>query len=177
MLTRLVFGIMVLSFLTAFAPAPRPKAPKTLPGDAILKKMQGDWEFMPTINVAQPMQAVPQGNMVAPRILTKIRIEGNKWSYIRQTNGAVNTVNSGPSYLIKLDPGKQPTWMDLVRPESDRPFLQGVVEIKGDILLFAHASATAIQSGRTNRPTSFVRDAGGGAYSVMTLKRASAPVP
>jgi uncharacterized protein (TIGR03067 family) len=171
MLSRLLIASLALIGLTAFtlaAPAPKYRPPAVAEQ---LKKLQGMWELSTTVTVPQAVA----GGAVAQRVIlnrvsrstTRIRIDGDKWSYVRNLNGEERVTTA---YTMKLDTSKKPMWLDLVRDGTNMPTMQGILAIEGDTLKFCYSTATRVP--RLMRPTAVTSGEG---YNVLTLKRIAMP--
>jgi uncharacterized protein (TIGR03067 family) len=97
MYTRVLFAAVAALGLTAFAPAPFPRPDRK---DDI-KKLAGTWTVT-RYELAGAAMHIGIG--------LKVRIEGNKWSFLR-----VNAAGTLPStsYTFALDPKKDPRLIDL----------------------------------------------------------------
>jgi uncharacterized protein (TIGR03067 family) len=123
--------------------------------------------------------AAQPGPAVA-RSTTRIRIEGDQWMYIREVNGEQRVTTR---YTIKLDPSKKPTWLDLHRDNTKTPYLQGIMAIQRDAMVFSYVSnslSSRKDSERTGRrpvrprPTAF-EAMGETPQMTMTLRRVAKP--
>src|SRR5947209_1901615 len=95
---RVIIALVVLIGLTAFAPVPFPKAKKKSgPGG-----LQGTWVVERRENGSG--KALPKMDY---KML--VRIEGDKWSFLRIVDGKKS---NGPTYTVVLDKSN-PTWLDL----------------------------------------------------------------
>jgi len=148
MRSRLIVALVVLIALTAFAPAPFPKpGKKTGPGG-----LQGTW-------VVEKQQSGAGKEMPKRDYQMKVRIEGDKWTFLRVTNGQTTT---GPGYTIVLDK-MNPTWLDLkavttaigkgkVKAKgASRVRVQGIYRVEDDTVKFVYTAGI----GNSVRPTSF----------------------
>lgn len=146
---RLVVAGVALVALTAFAPAPLPKEkPKKGP-----THLQGTW-----VLEGLTRDGVPALTKAKTPASTKIRIEGNKWTFVRTSTSTIG-------YVIKLDPSKNPCWMDLYREGNESSvYMRGIVTVEGDRLKFCYLPKAAEE-----RPTSF--DTKNTRAILMTLKR------
>lgn len=172
MFFRLLIAVLALIGLTTFshaAPAPKYRPPAVAEQ---LKKLQGVWELSTTVNRPQAVGggAVAQRALVLNRVTrstTRIRIDGDKWSYVRNVNGAERVTTS---YKMKLDTSKKPIWLDLVRDGTNTPTMLGILAIEGDTVKFCYSTTTRIP--RLMRPTAFLPGEG---HNVLTLKRIAMP--
>jgi uncharacterized protein (TIGR03067 family) len=177
MLHRNILAAAVLAAcatLSPSAPAPKYRAPKTTDAAEVLKKLQGTWEMTYNYNeqpVAGARLAAVRAVNVA-RSTTQVRIQGSRWSYVRNLRGEERI---GASYNVKLDPSKKPMWLDLVRDGTAEPTMVGIVSIEGDTVQFCYGSGVRQPDGRISRqrPTAFASDENG--YQMMMTLRRVAP--
>lgn len=149
MLSRYLIAGVALVALTAFAPAPLPKEkPKKGP-----EHIQGTWVVEEL--ASRTMRGQPKTKGLPDM---KIRIEGNKWTFVRLTG-------SQQTYAIQFDPSKDPCWIDL-RSEGNEGsvHLRGIVAVEGDRLKFCYMPKTSEE-----RPRSF--ELKKTTAILMTLKR------
>lgn len=140
MLFRLLTAILAIAGLTAFAPAPQYKAPKVVP-QTLMQRLQGDWEMVNT-------ERTLNGRKVLTKSTSRIRIEGNTWSYL-YNNGT--TWYTSTSYTIGLDENHKPTHMDLKRAFNggERVQMAGIVSVEGDTLKFCYSLGGIINADGT----------------------------
>jgi uncharacterized protein (TIGR03067 family) len=174
MYERMVLTCLVLFAcvtLSSSAPVPKYRAPKTPDVTEQLKKLQGTWDLVYNEEALQPARAVAARGAAVVRSTTRVKIEGTRWSYVRNLRGEERVTTS---YNMKIDPTKSPIWLDLVRDGMPTPLLTGILSIEGDTVRFCYRSgATATRLGQ-GRPTTFNIDERG-TQTVMTLRRVAAP--
>lgn len=181
-LRLLLSCLAILGFapLLTSAPVPKYRAPKTPDPSEQLKKLQGTWEMSYAQDEQRAAAAarlgVVRGGAAAFRSTTQIRIEGTRWSYVRNLRGEtrVSTV-----YNMKIDPTKKPIWLDLLRDGTNVPTMTGILSIEGDTIKFCYVSGSVrIVNGQPvrqqARPTTFVSDDNGN-QMLMILRRVAAP--
>lgn len=156
-------AVIGLSALVPAAPVPKYRAPKLSDVAAELKKMQGTYELH------YPDMDGRLGGRAVARSIQRIRIEGDKWSYVRVLNGVERTTTS---YVMHLDLTKKPMALDLKREGADVVYLKGIVQVDGDTITFAYvAGANTTQP----RPAAFGPTPDGNQAATMTLKKVIAP--
>jgi uncharacterized protein (TIGR03067 family) len=168
-MARLLITLAVLVAVTGFAPVPKYKPPRKMDQATLTKYMQGTWEMV-------TLEQKVNGIKTQSRSTTRVRIEGDTWSYVNHNVGAA--VVSSITYAIKLDASKTPATMDLVRnlPVNVRAGrmllrsgMQGIVKIEGELLKFQYQNGIIGQM--VDSPTTF--DKMSDNHILMTLKKIS----
>lgn len=176
MLIRLSIALIALAGVTAFAPAPLPKQPRTPNAAELLKKMQGDYEA-----TVQQRETIINGarriRPIATRTTTRVRIQGNRWSYFTSINGR-ELLSTG--YTIKLDTSKKPIQMELIQdavpnaangiPLQARTSMVGDLIFDGNSLKFSYDLSRTMDSNMND--TRVTRT---GRTRVLELKRVAKP--
>lgn len=176
MLIRLSIALIALTGVTAFAPAPLPKQPRTPNAAELLKKMQGDYEA-----TVQQRETIINGarriRPIATRTTTRVRIQGNRWSYFTSINGQ-ELLSTG--YTIKLDTSKKPIQMELIQdavpnaangiPLQARTSMVGDLIFDGNSLKFSYDLSRTMDSNMND--TRVTRT---GRTRVLELKRVAKP--
>jgi uncharacterized protein (TIGR03067 family) len=148
---RLLVAAAVALALTAFAPAPLPRPDKK--DKASKETLQGTWTLVKIERGGNQGELSVKGGL-----RRKVRIAGDKWSFLTVRNGR----ESATTYTVVVDPKKDPKWIDLTRA-GGRPMVQGVYRLEGDTLKMLYGRPGG------NRPASFARPEAG--LFLMTLKR------
>ncbi len=110
--------------------------------------------------------------MILSRSTTNVRIDGDRWSYVRNLNGEERVTTS---YKIKLDTSKKPMWIDLIRETTGQPTLQGILSIEGNTVRFCYSPASSTRTGHPRPVTFEVNTEGNNRQLLMILKRAGLP--
>jgi uncharacterized protein (TIGR03067 family) len=154
MRSRLIVALVAVIALTAFAPVPftKPnKKEKNAPGN-----LQGTWELVSLERARGKGKGIGKASSQ-----TKVRIEGDKWSFFRVRD---KEMVKGPTYLIVLDK-QNPKWIDLKRSADAASTIFGIYRVQGDELKILYTTPI----GDAARPTSFANLEG--RQILMTLKR------
>ena len=142
MMRRIGFALFALLGLTAFAPAPFPRAEKPSQKDEVsLKIFQGLWRVT-------NMQISRAGGRLDPdkALFTHVRVEQDAWTFM------VNTV-PGNRLLISIDATKKPARLNFYRGAAGQPqelFGVAIIRRRGDEVQVAYC-----WNGEDNRPASF----------------------
>lgn len=136
--------------LTAFAPVPFPKPKEKKGGAKGLEALQGLWRLVDRTGGA----AVKVKFKVSPT--QRVRVEGKTWTF--GTDNGMGGFRGGLSCVMKLDPDRDPAWLDLtpdpagmIAPKlapGGGPYMVGLVAVDGDRMRFVYTV-------RGERPTSF----------------------
>ncbi len=175
MFSRYSFGFLIIFLIAAVAlaaPVPKYKPPKETEAAQLLKTLQGTWD-MQTMSASLlnnlKLQQLQGRAVILANSTQRIRIDGDQWSYVRNVNG---TEQVATTYKMKLDTSKKPVWLDLVRENSDTPYLQGIITIEGDTVKFCYITTASVRQGAT-RPDSFEITDPNSRHVLMTLTRSN----
>jgi uncharacterized protein (TIGR03067 family) len=118
--TRLIVAVVALSGLTAFAPAPLPRARRARGPDFDLARFQGLWKVATVETVTRRGKYAEDGWGA-----TQVRVQGDKWTYFER--GQRNA-----SYRIRIDPTKAPATIDFFHldDKEGRPYVFGLIRRK-----------------------------------------------
>src|SRR5262245_13031939 len=130
MYLRVIVAVAVVAGLTAFSPAPFPKAErKRSVDDAVL--LQGTYSV---IDYGRPNLA----RLGARRSPMKIRIQGKQFSFMYQ-NG--NDWVASTTYELTLHPSSMPKQVDMTYTSGDYTItMKGIYKIEGKKVTFAYVS-------------------------------------
>src|SRR5262245_1403460 len=129
---RLVVALVALAGLTAFAPAPLPRARRDRGPDLDLARFQGLWQTVrfETVRANGPT-ADPSWDA------TQVRVQGDRWTYLER--GQLNA-----SWRIRIDATRSPATIDFFHL-SDRgtvPTMIGLIRRKEGRIEILFYSAT-----------------------------------
>ena len=77
--------------------------------------------------------------------MARIRIYSDRWTFMRNRNGAIV---ASASYRLVLHPHRVHVWLDGMRPTSQEPYMLGIVRRVGD-------TVQVLYRFRGSRPDSF----------------------
>jgi uncharacterized protein (TIGR03067 family) len=150
MLPRLLIAVLTLVCLTAFAPAPFPRARRDR-DHLDLNSVQGTWRVV-------SMQR-SQGNRQYTTInwhISHIRIDRDEWTFLHQGN------RPNALYYLSLDPGKKPGHINWHNRRGGPLSMAGLIRRNGEVIEILYLASTI-------RPGSFEDPPAN--YYLLTLKR------
>jgi uncharacterized protein (TIGR03067 family) len=160
-MTRAALALIALLALTAFAPAPFPKAARRgTGGDSIsLRHFQGKWNHV-RIEMIEPNGKRREWKNGS---ITAVRVKGDQWAYL-EPNDRVNT-----TYTIAVGEARGPAAIDWFSPgvngQQVPPFMLGLIKREGDTVQILGRMGVKVE----DRPRRF-EDAPEG-WWLMTLQR------
>lgn len=149
-------GLIALTLLPAYAPAPLPRPERSKKERISLDWFQGTWEVISNESVVGTERRRSEWG------ITHIRVRGTRWTLM------ANDAESG-SYTIGVDGSFDPAridWFPLEQP-TERTLWLGVMKREGDRLLILYSDGAAAEY----RPRDF-GSARQGSY-LITVRRAS----
>jgi uncharacterized protein (TIGR03067 family) len=150
MTARLLIAVLALGSLTAFAPAPFPRARRDR--DTLnLNTFQGLWRV---VSMKQT-QAGGQLNAINWHI-THIQVEKDVWTFLQQGS------KPNATYYLTLDTSRKPGTIDWHNARGGAVTMMGLIRRSGDTVEILYLAST-------NRPGSFENPPQG--YYLLTLKR------
>jgi uncharacterized protein (TIGR03067 family) len=157
MTTRVPFAVLVLLGLTAFAPAPFPRAARAPRGNGLsLEGLQGQWSVVKVQTTRSRGPHTDSGTS-----LDHVRIAGDRWSFVYGRQARSNDVH----YTIRVDARAQPPQLDFfhVGAKDAKPYGQAILKRQGDVVQIMYTWGGA-------RAASFEAPPDG--HWLITLKRA-----
>jgi hypothetical protein len=151
----LIIALVVLSGLTAFAPAPFPRMRRESNTAVSLTLLQGKWKRVSTELIGL------RGEKRKEQFTGYVRVEGKVWSFL-ETNGKVNT-----RYTVDIDGKRKPAFIDFYSGTGRGiPFLFGLIRRDSDVVqvLFCYQA-----DAQDDRARSFDRPPPG--WRLLTLER------
>lgn len=136
-MARLVTALLVVSGLTAFAPAPLPRG-RTRSETLSLETLQATYQVVRKESIANNNQ-----KSVFDSGIRQIRIQGDSWTLL-----GVNGQQLG-NYTITIDGSKKPAridWYNLGKPREGTPLWSGLVKREGENLLISYSSGNTTPS-------------------------------
>jgi uncharacterized protein (TIGR03067 family) len=130
---RVVLSLLAVLTLTAFAPAPFPKAQRGARQDEItIKTLQGTWR------AASMKRTRRDGNHTPSEwSTTHIHVENDKWAFMQ--NG-----NPTASYTITITNGRKPAALDFyygAPTPNERAPGEGIIRRRGDVVEILYSFA------------------------------------
>jgi uncharacterized protein (TIGR03067 family) len=124
MTPRLALAALVMFGLTAFAPAPFPRAERGRKSDGLsLEQMQGTWAVLKLQSTHGNRPPTDSGTY-----LKEVQVSGDRWSFVYREgrNGSVN-------YNIRIDHTLQPPQLDFytVATKGSDPYGRGILKRDG----------------------------------------------
>jgi len=152
MYLRLVVAVAAVAGLTAFSPAPFPKAERKRSVDDAVR-LQGTYKV---IDYGRPNLA----RMAIRRSPMKVRIQGDQFSFMYQSG---NDYVPSTTYAIKLHQSSMPRQLDMTYNSGDYTItMKGIYKIEGKKVTIAYVSTFVGRGGgfggapnAPERPTSF----------------------
>jgi uncharacterized protein (TIGR03067 family) len=132
MYLRLLIVLLVVTGLTAFAPAPFPRPKRDNDQMINLDRFQGTWKV-----ISLETTGVGGRHTRINWSITHIRIAQDRWTFLQ--NRIENT-----TYQIALDPGQKPCTIDYRWPgnQGGQPAMVGIIRRKGDRVDIVYLSGT-----------------------------------
>jgi uncharacterized protein (TIGR03067 family) len=153
---RVVLSLLALLSLTAFAPAPFPRARRG-GGEVSLASLQGNWQV---VSVNLVLAEGRRGRFKLPWY--DVIITGNKWTYCDDPEGKLP--NYGDTLPIVVNNKRRPATFDFQYEKGNEgTFGPGIIRQKGDVVEIVFAV------GEDVRPISFEKRSTD--CYVITLKR------
>jgi hypothetical protein len=157
--TRFVVLAVAGGCLTAFAPAPFPKAQRGGDGDVSLASLQGRWQI---VEVYLLMEKGRRGRIKG--LLSDVVIAGNKWTFAEDREWALrHRSEDGDVFPIVINNRRRPATFDFLYAKGKKGmFGAGIVRQKGDRVEFLFAFSDDPRPGSFEKPVDCL---------VLTLKR------
>jgi uncharacterized protein (TIGR03067 family) len=137
---RLTLGLIALTLLPAFAPAPFPRAGRADRDEMSLKACQGTWEVISNESVQGTTRTRSDWG------ITHVRIRGSRWTLMTDGREIV-------SYTIAVDGARRPAhidWFPLEQP-AGRTLWTGLIKREGERVLILYSDGGS----PANRPRDF----------------------
>lgn len=147
-MSRVVFVLMVVVTLAAFAPAPLPRRDSRLRDSLSVRELAGIWRATDLYNTPNKNRLDPASQGVG-----HVTISEGKWIFGRET---------GATYEFRIDPSKNPAEVDLMNVGQKEPYGRGLIRRQGNTLRIVY-------NWGAQRPTGFEEQQGG--FWDLTLVR------
>jgi uncharacterized protein (TIGR03067 family) len=154
---RVTVALLAVLALTAFAPAPFPRAKRSDEPNVTLDRFQGKWRMV-------KLEGVGQGGTYSPIDwqIKAIRVEGAQWTFLEEGD------HENAKYVLVIDPSKRPAHIDFysgtTRASTAAPYMLGLIRRNGNVVKILYFTTTAAK-----RAQSFERPPVG--WWLLTLQK------
>src|SRR5262245_42128730 len=127
-MARVLFSLVTLIGLTAFAPAPFPRTERRDPNGIDLQRFQGDWKAISFDEIG------PNGQRTAIQLwFLGVRVNGERWNYLSAEWKEIQ------GFRLVMN-GRRPTTIDFLRQEDTpaRPYMIGLIRREGRRVTIAY---------------------------------------